>query len=479
MSREFSDFNDLIAAHHMLPEGCTVLCAVSGGADSICLLHRLNGLRMVRHFTLIAAHYNHHLRGAESDRDEAFVRRFVAERCGEQKVITPEGERLLPPVEMIVGGGDVAAQAKERRAGLEETARAMRYDFLNETADRIGADFIATAHTADDNAETLLLHLLRGSGLRGLTGIQPIRGRLIRPLLTTTRQTVEQYLTRYGIPHVEDSSNGEDAFLRNRLRHQVMPLLEELAPGFTERSRETLTTLRADEDYLIAKADKLAAQAVPQDGGLVILASVIAFAPDPLAVRAVRRLIGTVSGGDRDCGSAHLEAVVRLCRGSDPSAQVSLPWGLIAQRVYDNLVIAPLALPTAPQPVPLALEGETVYGETGWTVTCRRTVCPETPPAGAHRFYLACEKVKGALFLRPRQTGDVLRLSGKGARTLKKLMIDRKIPRLRRALLPVLADDAGAVAAAELGPDTARLAAPGEAAFEIKWRECEKNGNPS
>lgn len=463
-----SEFRDLVISPDMLPEGCTVLCAVSGGADSICLLHRLNALRMVRPFTLAAAHYNHHLRGAESDRDEAFVRRFVTGYCGAQRLCTPEGERTAPPVELIVGGGDVAAQAKEGRTGLEETARAMRYNFLNETADRIGADFIATAHTADDNAETLLLHLLRGSGLRGLTGIQPVQGRLIRPLLAATRQTIERYLTLYSVPYVEDSSNGENIFLRNRLRHQVMPLLEELAPGFTERSRETLTTLRADEDYLIAQADKLAAQAVSQDGGLVISAGVIASAPDPLAVRAVRRLIGTVNDGDQDCGGAHLEAVVRLCRGSGPSAQVSLPWGLTARRVYDNLVLAPLARPEVPQPVPLALEGETVYGETGWTVACRRTVCPEAPSADAHVFYLACGKVEGTLFLRSRRTGDVLRLPGRRARTLKKLMIDRKIPRLRRALLPVLADDAGVAAAAELGPDTDRLAAPGEAAFEIK-----------
>ncbi|MBO5917872.1 MAG: tRNA lysidine(34) synthetase TilS, partial [Oscillospiraceae bacterium] len=217
----------------MIPEGGTVLCAVSGGADSVCLLHWLAGLRALRPFTLVAAHYNHNLRGEESDRDEAFVRSFLRQCC--------------PQVELIVGTGDVAGQARQGRQGIEETAREMRYAFLRQVAEQVGADVIATAHTADDNAETLLLNLTRGCGLRGLTGIPPCRDGLIRPLLTTHREQVEAYLRAFGLPHVEDSSNTDMHYTRNRMRHQVMPVLRDIQPRLLEHLSQTAHLLEQDE----------------------------------------------------------------------------------------------------------------------------------------------------------------------------------------------------------------------------------------
>ena len=211
--------------YNMLPQGSTVLCALSGGADSMALLSVLEALAKPRSLTLHAAHFNHQLRGEESRRDEAFVRRFVAQWCGPAQVDGHE----LPGVPLYVGRGDVAAQAGELGRGLEETAREMRYAFLRETAAELGGALIATAHTADDNGETILLHLLRGSGLRGLTGIRPVGEGLIRPMLTTTRAQVEEYLRLYGLPHVEDSSNQDTVYARNRLRQEVMPVLREWA----------------------------------------------------------------------------------------------------------------------------------------------------------------------------------------------------------------------------------------------------------
>ena len=247
---------DLCREYDMIPAGGTVLCAVSGGADSICLLHWLNTLRAVRPFTLAVAHYNHNLRGAESDRDEAFVREFVGRRCGALRVNTPEGERLLPPVECFVGSGDVAGEAKRMGKGVEETAREMRYAFLEQTAQRVGAAVIATAHNADDNAETLLLHLIRGSALRGLTGIPPRRGKIVRPLLTTTRREIGEYLRVYSVPHVEDSSNASDDYSRNRVRHRVLPEMEAINPWLAERMSQTIRSLRGDEEFLSGLAQE-------------------------------------------------------------------------------------------------------------------------------------------------------------------------------------------------------------------------------
>lgn len=421
----------------LLPRGGTVLCAVSGGADSVYLLDRLNTLRgrTFFDFTLVAAHYNHHLRGAESDRDEAFVREFVAGYCGAARVTDEGGEYTLPPVELVVGHGDVGLEAKRRRQGIEETAREMRYAFLYETARAVGADVIATAHTADDNLETLLLHLVRGTGLQGLTGIAPKQGMLVRPLLAVTRREIEAYLRLYGIPHVEDSSNADESYSRNKMRRQVLPLLEQFNPALRENSIEMIRCLRADNDYLNAQAGEIAARAEVTEDGVSIAAAAIAQAPDPLAVRAVRGLLARTAGGITDCAAAHLEAVTALCRGSDPSGEVRLPGGRTARRIYDRLVITDR--PPLPPLDPFApRRGENPVPGTDWILRLDAAPWP-------------------GLVIRPRRTGDEIVLPGRPRRSLKKLFIDRKIPRRRRECIPVLADADGVLAVAGFGPNTA------------------------
>lgn len=432
---------DFASQHHMFPRGSTVLCAVSGGADSIYLLERLHGARApcLLDFTVVAAHYNHHLRGEESDRDEQFVRSFVSNWCGEEHITShlpgQEGDYIVPPVKLIVGHGDVAAEAKRRKQGIEETAREMRYAFLYETARAVGADVIATAHTADDNLETLLLHLARGCGLQGLTGIPPRQGMLVRPMLTTTRREIEDYLRRYSLPHIEDSSNADETYSRNKMRRQVLPLLEQFNPALRENSVDTIRYLRADNDYLNAQAAELTAQASMSGGDVSIPAALIARAPDPLAVRAVRELLAKTAGGATDCTAAHLEAVVALCRGDNPSGEVHLPLGRAARRVYGTLRIT-----DRPPPPPLAafapVRGENPVPGTDWVLRL-----DGDPWLG--------------LTVRPRQTGDEIVLPGRPRRTLKKLFIDKKIPRLERERVPVLADGDGVLAVAGLGGNTA------------------------
>lgn len=467
---EFSRLNELLAEHDMIPPGSTVLCAVSGGADSVYLLHRLHLLRGLLDFRLVAAHYDHGLRGEESRRDAGFVRDFVARYCGAMHCVCRDGtEKVLPPVELEMGRGDVAARARAMGTGLEETARAMRYAFLEETADRVGAQRIATAHTADDDLETFLLHLLRGTGLRGLTGIPPRRGRLIRPLLTTTRAEVEEYLRRYGLPHVEDSSNGTDDFLRNRLRHRVIPELEELAPGVSGRFPATAARLRRDDGLLEELAGPLWRQARREGEDLVVPAAVLGEAPLPLSVRAARQLLGTLRPGAGGVTAAHLEAVAALCRGNDPSARVSLPGGLAAWREYDRLVLGPdrplsrVEEQTAQPPCALTLGG-------GWTLRCRWGKAPETEKNDGF-FCFSRDKLEGALQVRSRRTGDELALPGRPRRTLKRLLIDLRVPRRKREAIPLLADGAGVLLAAGIGPDSRRLAREGE---EALWARFER-----
>lgn len=443
----------LAMEYDMLPRGERVLCAVSGGADSMCLLHLLLSLAPEGGFQVAAAHFDHRLRGDESAGDADFVARWCSEHG----------------VPCAVGGGDVAAEAKRLSLGVEETARRLRYAFLRESAERLGCSRIATAHSADDNAETLLLHLARGTGLQGLAGIPPRRGEIVRPLLTCTRAEILAYLDEHRIPHREDASNADEAYSRNKLRARVIPVLRELNPRFTESVSETVRYLRADNDYLNAQAQRACLEARWAEEDLVIRAAVIADLPAAVAPRAVRRLLEMTGDGNTDCTAAHLNAVVELARGDDPSAMVCLPGGRLVQRVYRELLFTTRSdTPAAFACVPVALDGETPVPGGSWSLCCRAGRCPEGAEQSRGHFWVARDRC-GRLVLRPRQTGDSISLPGRGGtKTLKKLFIDEKIPRREREQIPVLADEAGVVAVAGFGPDRGRLAAPGEEAYELR-----------
>lgn len=443
----------LTREYAMLAPGSHILCAVSGGADSVCLLHWLGTQAAELGFTLTAAHFDHRLRGAESDRDAAFVR----DLCRDWGI------------PFALDGGDVAGEARRRGTGIEETARALRYEFLERTAEERGAGLIATAHTANDNVETMLLHLIRGSGLRGLTGIRPRWGNLIRPLLTTTRAEVLSYLEEHALPHVEDSTNADTTYARNRLRRQVIPLLEELNPALIPRLSDTVTYLRADNDYLTAQAMAAVRAAEPTvAGGLALPADAIARSPDPVAVRAAAALFGRL--GVHQYRSAHLRSVVALARSGGPSGSVDLPHGLTARRAYGLLVLEPAAEGREDgwTPVPLDIPGETALPELGWKLVCRPVRAPAEPPADPFVCYLDPAALDRPLTVRPRETGDGITLPGRPHKSVKKLLIDAKVPRADRGRLPVVADAAGPVWLAGFGPDAHRLAAPGAPALELR-----------
>ena len=323
----------------------------------------------------------------------------------------------------------------------------------------MGADRIATAHTADDNAETVLLHLIRGSGLQGLTGIRPRQGRLVRPLLTTTRREIEDYLELYHIPHVEDSTNQDDAYTRNQVRHQVIPLLDEINPWFVPRMADTIRYLRSDNDYLSAQA---ARRARPTgDGGLSISAALLASQPDPIAVRIVSCLLGRL--GEFQFRAAHLTAVVALSRSPSPSGAVSLPHSLYGELI---LVRGARRSPSF-APVSLSVPGEAVLPSIGWTIACRRAPAPEQPPDTPDHFFLDPSRLTGPLVVRPRLTGDTITLPRRRAKTVKKLLIDAKVPRWDRDRLPLLADASGPLWLAGFGPDQGRLSSSGAPALEV------------
>ena len=450
----------LCCKHGMIPPGSTVLCAVSGGADSICLLHWLSCLRERHPFTLVAAHYDHNLRGERSHADAQFVARFTA--------------ALSPHVTLLTGSGQVASEAARTGRGIEETAREMRYAFLQQAARETGAELIATAHNANDNAETMLLNLMRGCGLNGLTGIPPRRDNIIRPLLTTTRPQIEAYLAAHGLDHVEDASNGDDTYTRNRVRHQLIPVLEQLCPDFIRQTTQTAARLAADEAVLMAQAQQALDRVQSIDNGLSIPVQDLARLSDPLAVRGVRLLLTRLRGTGANCTAAHLQAVADLCRSDRPSARVDLPQGILARRVYDRLelVLTPPEPSFPPQSLSLPGTLRLAHG----TLTAREGIW-KGGPVTPYAFPLSRSLVSQGVTVRSRAAGDRLKRPGRRGASVKKIMIDEKLPRHMRDSLPVLEQNGQIVAVAGLGPDTAFFPDPGQPCWHILYTPAQTERN--
>ena len=429
---------------NMLPQtGGTVLCAVSGGRDSVCLLHYLCSVSDACGFSVAAAHYNHHMRPT-AQRDEDFVR----ELCRQLRV------------PFYTDGADVVAVAAEMGRGVEETGRLLRYAYLEEVADQIGAERIATAHHMGDQAETVLLNLLRGTGPEGLAGIPPKRGRLIRPLLNTPRQEIELYLQRNALGHVEDETNDSMAFSRNRLRQKVLPELEKINPALRQNIARTAAIVRGEDDYLNA----LAGEYLPREGTEIPCDS-IRSAPPVLRSRIVRLLIARLEAGKKDVSAVHIEAVVQLAL-EGRGGMVSLPAGMVALCRSGRLKL------TVTQVLPEAMalqEGENRWG--AWTVTVRRV--PWDAPRKDGALYLRGDAPEGGLLVDGWQGSDRMTLpESRGARSVKRLLTERGIPPEERSATPCIRAGGKIAAVCGVGIDTAFAPKEQEDSAEITF--CRK-----
>ena len=410
----------------MVQSGDTVICAVSGGADSVALLFAFYLLKDKLDITLEAAHFNHHLRGEESDRDENFVRQLC--------------DRYDIPLHL--GGGEILPGKK----GLEAAARDARYAFLRSISGKI-----ATAHTADDNAETVLMHLIRGTGLKGLGGITPVHGNVIRPMLKVTRQDVESFLEEWCLSHIEDSSNETDTFLRNRIRHHVMPLLAAENPKIAENLSQMALRLRLDEEFLSQQTD------------FAVLPTVEKLKTMPKALRSRALEAFLKKCGVREPEDAHISMAESLLFSDKPSARASFPGGVILAREYDALVCLPER--NALEETVLTCPGEILLP--GLQILCE----PASERINTPDAFTVCPV--GEIRIRARKSGDSIRLSG-GSKSLKKLFIDRKIPAAQRQQIPVVCDDAGILGVYTIGANWDRTA--GDTAVTIRFKNINRKG---
>ena len=414
---------------NMFPDaGGLILCAVSGGRDSVCLLHYLHSISGEYGFSLAVGHYNHHMRPT-AQRDEDFVRVL----CG----------RLGVP--FYTDGCDVVAAAKEKGCGVEEAGRRLRYDFLHRLADELGACRIATAHHLGDQAETVLLNLVRGTGPEGLSGIPPVRGRVIRPLLSTPREEIENYLARHGLGYVEDETNESMAFSRNRLRRSILPELEKINPALRQNIVRTAAVVGKENRYLNA----LAAQYLPGEGSEIACEELLA-APEVLQPRMVRLLVDRLGTGKKDWGAVHVDMVLELAkRGGD--GMVSLPGGTVAV-CRGGMLWLEVTSPVAEGPVILP-EGECRWN--GWRVTLSQASGGEPCEQAA---LCLTKDLPGMPELDRWRGSDGLELPGsRGRRSIKRLLTERGVPPEERNAIPCIRVNGAVAAVPGIGTDVRYL----------------------
>ena len=433
---------DTIERYGMLRKGERVLVAVSGGPDSVALLHILVRLAPVLELHLAVAHLNHGLRAQASDKDEGYVIQ-LARNLG------------------IPCHTDQAFIQAPARGSLEERAREIRYEYLNRLAEAHDYTKIAMGHHANDNAESVLLHLLRGSGIRGLGGIPAMRGnQIIRPLIHLQRNDIIAYLEREGLDYVCDESNQDVAFLRNRIRHQLIPMLErQYNPNIVATLNRTAHLCHDEEAWLQSEVLPVVHWAVVGQSvsRLTLRVEALQNAPRVLQRRVLRHAMRDWRGHIKRITADHIESILGLLSLTSIGKQLSLPFKIIVERTDEHLVFRfnaskgdearkdfirfhhlietldelPITIPIPQANLKLSISVEQTQQ---WQGRSDRSADME---------WFDLDRLSFPLAVRNPLPGDRLMPFGmKGSQKLKKLFINRKIPRSRRALIPIVLSEA-------------------------------------
>lgn len=424
-----------IEKYHMLEHGDRVIAGISGGADSVCLLFVLLEIREKLGIEIISVHVNHGIRGDSAKKDEQFVQAL----CREYQV------------EYIVYHENVESIAKKRKQSVEEAGRFVRREAFEKTCFLYGGTKIAMAHHQNDNAETLLMNLARGTGLKGLGGIQPVAGRMIRPLLCLSRKEIEEYVEAIGCGFCQDETNDEDEYTRNRLRHQVVPILEEQVNSQTVRHmNETMGQIRVLQDYMEIQTAEAYRNCVTELHNKAIGIKTEEYEKQHQALKGllIQRVLSKLAGAERDITSTHVEAISELFYRQTGKSR-NLPYGIVASREYDQVVLRKNQGQVVEQwqPNRLNVPGILHIPEANLSICCTIQEKAEDfsikhVPQKPYTKWFDYDIIKGNLFVRARKSGDSIVIDKAGKRQkLKSYFVNEKIPSADRNLIPLIADD--------------------------------------
>jgi tRNA(Ile)-lysidine synthase len=414
---------DALKKHSMVKGGETVLVGLSGGPDSVCLLHVLGSLREEYGLALHAVYVNHNLRPEEN---EAEVK-FCGDLCGSLGV------------NFIVKSAEVTAYADEKGMNKQEAARELRYRLFEETAHENDAEKIALGHNADDQAETFFLRALRGAGPMGLSGIPPVRGSFIRPLIEIERDAIETFLEEKKIPFVVDSSNLKPDYARNRLRHRVMPLLKGFNPNLTASLAHTMSVLQEEERYFGILVTKTMMKLISRKtaGRIELFLSPLESLEKVILRRVLRRAIEETEGL-RGIGFVHIENIIALIKKGRSGDRLYLPKGIRVIRDYSLLVM------TSEPPVRISAydlrpPAECALRGAGLVIKASFEDGPGDPGDGRSSVLLDAGLIQFPLQVRSRRDGDFFYPLGFGKRKkLQDFFVDEKIARDERDGVPVV-----------------------------------------
>jgi tRNA(Ile)-lysidine synthase len=444
--RELMDILAAAKRHAMFNPNDTVLVAVSGGPDSVAMLHALHARSAEFGITLHIAHLNHGIRGEESNLDEAFVRNLAHSFA-------------LP---ITAGRVDVPALRAEWRVGEEEAARIARSKFLQDTTTELGANKVAVGHTADDRAESVLLNIVRGCGVDGLGSIRPVNGSIVRPLIEATRADVERYIAENALPYRVDESNADTTYTRNRVRHELIPLLE------SEYNPEVRSALVRLAEIAVAQSDLIEglAESALHEVALGNALDAMLFAKLPVAIQsqAIRSEILRLKGDLTDVSFEQIESVIEaLHEGGDFT--VNLPSGeLFATRKGDSFRVWRRKAIAVVDPFDCVLQvpGTTEIPSIGLTLHCSTVEKPIASRLPADEAMIDAECVVGTLRVRSALPGDrIVPMGMAGSKKLQDVFVDKKVHSRERARSAVVVDDEKVlwvvgIVASELGKVTDR-----------------------
>jgi tRNA(Ile)-lysidine synthase len=416
-----------IRKYEMLQPGDKVVVGVSGGADSTALLYALWEVRVDIPISLSVAHLDHGLR-SEGEKDAHFVRK-LAGRLG---------------VPFFPGKADVRSFQREKGLTTQEAAREVRYEFLQAIAQQNKATKIALGHTADDQAESMVIRILRGSGTRGLSGIPPVRNKIfIRPLIEIWREEVESFLKEKKVPFIQDPSNQAAQYLRNRVRHELLPILQRYNPRIRQVLVQMADLFRADEEFWQRHLEEKFSDLLRsrrKDHWVLDIPSLMTQ-PLPIRLRCFRYAIEKLQGHLRRVNLPHIMAIHHLVEGSDPNKVIRLPQGLTITRAYHALSFSRSEEETVPfahtVPGPGYLEIPEIGREMRFEIQSRKRRVPfEDSPNVA---LLDFDGTDFPLTLRSFRPGDRFQPLGmEGEKKIKDLFIDCKIPVMQRKRIPLL-----------------------------------------